>query len=114
MADLFGQDEDAGEVMDDKAGTDLVFARDMDPGECHASDVYEEVECDQDLANYWNLYGVSPRAKSIHYNRNSSEFEQRCYALAEECLIFWTDTEASHFSIKVCTNEFKHKIALSR
>ncbi len=42
MADLFRQDENAGEVMDDKTGPNLVFARDMDSRDRHAEDVNEQ------------------------------------------------------------------------
>ena len=98
--------------MDDKTGPNLVFARDMDPRNRHAKDVDEQVEGDEDLADNRNLDGIDPGAESINHNGKGSEFEEGCNALAEERLIFRTDTEASHLSSEIGTNEFKHMIEL--
>jgi len=112
VANLLGQDENAAEVMDDKTGPNLVFARDMDPRDRHAKDVNEQVEGDEDLADNRNLYGIGPGTESINDNGKGPEFEERCNALAKECLVFRTDTEASHFPSEIGTNEFKHMIEL--
>ena len=64
----------------------------------------------------WRITGIftlyAQRAESINDNCNGSEFEERCYPLAEESLVFRTDTVASHFSSEISTNEFKHMIEL--
>ncbi len=54
MTDLFRQDEDAAEVMDNETGTDLVFARDMDPGDRHAENVDEQIKGNQ----IWRITGI--------------------------------------------------------
>ena len=110
MANLFGQDENAAEVMNHQSWPDLVFARDMDSGDRHTKDVDEQVERNEDLADNRNLHGVNPGAKSINDHGKGSEFEKRCNTLAEECLIFRTDSEGAHFSTEISTNEFKHTV----
>jgi len=98
--------------MNDKTGPNLGFACDMDPRNRHAKDINEQVKGDEDLADNRNIDGIGPGTESINHNGKGSEFEEGGNALAEERLIFRTDTEASYLSSDIGTNEFKHMIEL--
>src|SRR5713101_1728186 len=108
MADPFGENKDAGAIMDHQSRSNFALPVKVNTGNGQTKRIDDQVNSNHQLTRSRNFQAVSPAAEAMHDYGQRSEFEQWRNALPEKSLILRPNAVSADFAVEIGTNRFKH------